>query len=124
MHKLALLLVLVSSPVFADQNFEKAPGATVDCGKDDVVNINHGGGTYTIKGSCKEINLSGGGVKLTIESATAINVNGAGNTLAVGTLGDIVINGAKNKVTYKKAAKGDKPGVTQMGTGNTVTKVK
>jgi len=123
---LASALFLVPAAAgYADKVFQKGKGATWDCAKDDVVEINHGGGTYTFKGACKEINLNGGSSKLTIESVASLNLNGAQNKVKIGTLGEIVINGAKNTVTYKKAANGaKKPDVTSNGIGNSVTRIK
>lgn len=123
MNKLACLLIaLTPALATADKSFTKS--ATWDCAKDPTVAINHGGGTYTFKGACKQINVNGGGVKLTVESVDTLNVNGGGCTATVGTLDVANINGAGNKLTWKKAKSGDKPTVNIVGADNKVDQAK
>jgi hypothetical protein len=62
-------------------------------------------------------------VKL-IGTCGALTINGNRNTVASDTIGDIVIKGRENTVTYKKAAKGAKPKVSDLGKDNKVKKVK
>ena len=119
-----LLLVLAPLTAFADKNFQEGTGATYDCGEDPVVNVVHGGGTYTFTGACTEVNLNGGKLVVTIADVGTLNVNGASNKITLTEVGAININGAKNKVTWKKAKTGKKPAVATNGKGNAVTKVK
>jgi len=108
----------------ADKNFTGGKGTTWDCKKDPTVNINHGKGTYTFKGECKAININGGHNTLKIERVTDLNVNGASNTVTIDSVDSININGADNKITWKKAGTGDKPAVSTLGDGNSVTQGK
>jgi hypothetical protein len=120
---LVAALLLVPALASADKNFTSGKGTTWDCAKDPTVNINHGKGTYTFTGECATINVNGGHNTLTIARVKELNVNGASNTMTIDSVDAININGADNKITWKKAA-GDKPEVSTLGTGNSVTKAK
>jgi hypothetical protein len=109
-----------SSIAHADKVFRVGKGATWDCNKDPIVSIEHGNGTYTLKGSCKSVDLTGGNNNLTIESTGSINVIGAHNKVAIDTVDSINIVGSENTVTYKGAVHGDAPSVSKIGTNNIV----
>jgi hypothetical protein len=116
---IALAPMIAPMTARADKLYNKGKGATWDCGKDPVVNINHGGGTYTFTGKCETINVNGGPNKLTIESVDTINVNGSDNKVAIGIADTINVNGSDNKVTYKTPKSG-KVTARAPGGGNTV----
>jgi hypothetical protein len=119
----AALAVIPSLPslTLADKGFTgRGGGGTWDCKSDPVVNINHGGGTYTFQGACKSINLNGGKSTLTIESTDQLNVTGASNTITVGEIDQINVVGANNTITWKKAKHGDRPGVATVGANNKI----
>jgi DUF3060 family protein len=118
----ALLLAFTPAVVHADKSFTK--GTTWDCAKDPVVAINHGGGSYTFKGTCKEVNVNGGGVTIKVEAVDTLNVNGGGCKVTIGTADTINVNGASNKITWKKAKSGDKPTVNVSGAENTIDQAK
>lgn len=120
---IAIAPMLAPMTAQADKIFNKGKGTAWDCGKDPVVNINHGGGTYAFTGKCTTINVNGGENKVTIESVDMINVNGGGNTVAIGTAGAINVNGSDNKVTYKTGKSG-KVTTHSLGGGNTVEQAK
>ena len=123
MKKLACLLCLLTPALAsADKSFTK--GATWDCAKDPVVAINHGGGSYTFKGTCTSVNINGGGVTINAEAADTINVNGGSCKVTVGTVGTINVNGASNTITWKKAKSGDTPEVNVHGASNKVDQAK
>jgi hypothetical protein len=128
MRSLLISLVLVAAPslALADKDLSTAEdGTSADCSADPKVNINYGGGTFTLTGACTEVNVNGDSVKLTLDSVETLNVNGAKNVVKTTSLGATNINGAGNKVTYKKVlGKGKKPKVASVGKGNAVTKVK
>lgn len=127
MKKLALLfLVLVpfTPTAVADKNYQGGKGGTWDCKKDPVVNINHGRGKYTFKGTCDTINLNGGQSTLTIASVGTLNVNAAQNKITIGTVDAINVNGAGNTITYKTAKSADGVNVNDTGTGNTIAAAK
>jgi len=117
----AIACIASSSIAHADKVFRIGKGATWDCNKDPVVSIEHGNGTYTLKGSCKSVNLTGGNNNLTIESTGSINVTGAHNKIAIDTVDSINIVGSDNTVTYKGAVHRDAPSVSRIGTNNVVT---
>jgi hypothetical protein len=120
---IAIAPVLAPMTAGADKLFNKGKGTAWDCTKDPVVNINHGGGTYTFTGKCRTINVNGGDNKLTIESVDTINVNGGDNTVAIGTVDTINVNGSNNKLTYRTAKSG-KATTRSPGGDNTVEQVK
>jgi len=122
MLKLASLLLALVIPthVYADQNFAEGTGATFNCGDDPVVNITHDQGTYTLLGDCREINVSGSNLRLTIEHTSALDINGVGNNVNVTEVGAININGTKNSVKWKRAESGRRPAVGVNGRGNSV----
>lgn len=123
MMKLAcLLLVLTPALATADKTFTHS--ASWDCTKDPVVRINHGGGSYHVKGACKEIDINGGDVKLAAEDVDVLNINGGSCKVTVGAAGTINVNGASNKVSWKKAKAGDQPQVNIQGADNDVAQAK
>jgi hypothetical protein len=118
----AAIACLVSSSIaHADKTFRVGKGATWDCKQDPVVSILHGNGKYTFTGACKTITLTGGNNTLTIATTDSISITGAHNKIAIDTVDAINIVGSHNTVTYKSAASGDKPSVSQIGTNNVVS---
>jgi hypothetical protein len=125
MNRLAMLLAIsLSSPVLADRVIEIDKTATVDCGKDPDVAINHGNGDYTFKGTCNKIHLQGGGNKLTIENVKTLTIIGADNTATIDGVDKISVTGAKNTVTYKKTVAAKKTAVAAIGANNKITQSK
>lgn len=122
--RLVMLLLLAPNLALADKVYEDATGGSYDCGEDPVVNIETGGGTYTFTGACKQVNINGASVKLTVADVAELNINGASNAITATELGAVNINGAKNKVTWKKAKTGKKPAVATNGKGNSVARKK
>lgn len=117
---LFLLLVFVPAVAGADKVWTSGKGATWDCKKDPVVSIMAGKGTYTFKGACTSINVSGGKNKITVESADALNVSGATNTITIASVSTINLVGSTNKVTWKTAKTGDAPAISVIGKNNVV----
>jgi hypothetical protein len=105
-----------------DKNFDEGSGATYDCGEDPVVNISTSTSAYTLTGACKEVNVNGSMVTLTVADVDTVNLNGASNKVTLGVVGKINVNGTKNKITWSKAKKGKKPGVLVNGRGNAIAK--
>ena len=113
----AAIACLVSSSIaHADKIYRTGRGATWDCKQDPIVSILHGNGKYTFTGACKSITLTGGNNTLTIGTTDSISITGAHNKVAIDTVDAINIVGSHNTVTYKSAAHGDKPSVSQIGT--------
>jgi len=125
MLRTVLFILLLPLTALADKNLvEPADGDSWDCGTDPVVNINYASAKIALTGACTTVNINGNAVKTTIEDVAELNVNGAKTVTAVTKLGKVAINGASNKVTWKQAKTGKKPGVTTNGRGNAVKKVK
>jgi hypothetical protein len=117
----AVVSLAGTSISLADRSYRGGKGATWDCKQDPVVNIMHGNGTYTFKGSCKTINLTGGHNTLTIASVETLNIQGGKNTVTIDAVDAINIVGADNTVTYRGTLHGDAPSVSQVGSNNVVT---
>src|SRR5690349_13452804 len=104
--------VLVSSlfalapTAHADKDFAEGRGATFDCGEDDSVNILHDGGTYVLTGACRQVNIEGSNVRLTIADVDQLSINGNGNVIKASAVGTVLINGNKNNVRWKSAKTG------------------
>ena len=118
---LAIACIVSSSIAHADKVFRIGKGGTWDCKQDPVVSIEHGNGNYTLKGTCKSVNLTGGNNTLTVATTDSINITGAHNKVAIDTVDSINIVGSDNTVTYKAAAHGDNPSVSKIGTNNVVS---
>ena len=117
--QLVALMIVALSPTSALADKDIITGsATWDCAKDATVNIVHGGGSYTFKGACKEVNVQGGSNRITAQAIDELNIQGADNTVTVGTIDQINIVGSKNRVTWSKAKSGDKPSQSVVGTDN------
>lgn len=105
----------------ADKAYNAGKGGTWDCKKDPVVHINSGSGSYTLKGSCKMVNLNAGNTKLTIESTENVSVSGSNNKLTIGAVDHINVVGSDNTVSYKSSVRGGAPSVNNVGSNNVVS---
>jgi len=94
---------------------------THDCGRQPRVVINAFRDEVTLTGACSRVSVNGRSNKLVIESAAQLAVHGTDNTVDVGTVGAIVVIGAENKVSWKVAAAGKRPRVSQNGSGNRIS---
>jgi hypothetical protein len=120
--RLAVLVVLATSSLaVADKTFNGGKGGTWDCKSDPVVAITSTSGSYTIRGDCKSVNVTGGHNTLTIESVGALDIAGASNTVTIDAVDTVNVNGAANKITWKKGKSVDKPQVSQFGQNNSIT---
>jgi hypothetical protein len=117
---LLCLLMLAPATAGADKVWNSGKGTTWDCKKDPAVTINHGKGTYKLKGACTTVNLNGGNLKVTVEAASTVNVNGSKNDVTVDTLGAVSLTGSKNTVTTTAALRGDAPTINNLGKDNVI----
>ena len=124
MTKLAFLLVYIPAVAFADKSFTGDKAGTWDCAQDPEVSLTTSDATFTLKGACTSISVTGDNIKLTIESIKDLVLNGNKNTATVGKLGELTVNGNSNKVTWKAALSGKKPAVQNNGKSNGVAKAK
>jgi hypothetical protein len=113
---------IVPATAIAEKNYVGDAGDW-DCGKDPVVTITRGQGTFKLTGACTSINIQGGENKLTVESVDSLKIVGGDNQLELGTVGSVKIVGAGNKITWKKAKTGDKPKISAVG-ANSIEKAK
>ena len=90
------------SLVFNQRNLNKS----LECTKYNDVNVNINSATVTIKGACQQI-----------------IINGDNNTVAADATMRFVINGDGNNIGYLKFPNGQRPLVTDNGTGNVVEKL-
>jgi hypothetical protein len=121
---LAATLALAAATARADVNlFDNDQKITVDCAKDKEVNIAGNKATVTLTGTCEVVNISGN--KATVKgSARNVNVSGNENTLVLDAVDLILVSGNKNTISYKKAVKEKKTGSTNTGTDNKISQGK
>ncbi|HEU4730765.1 MAG TPA: DUF3060 domain-containing protein [Kofleriaceae bacterium] len=117
----AVISLAGPSIAHADKTYRGGKGASWDCKQDPVVNILHGNGTYTLKGSCKTVNVTGGQNTLTIASAETLTIQGGRNSVTIDAVDAIQVIGSDNTVTYKGTVHGDNPSITSVGSNNAVT---
>ena len=79
---------------------------TADCIKYNDVNVNIGSATVTITGACRQITINGDNNKITADATMRFVVNGDGNNIG-----------------YLKFPNGQRPSVTDNGSGNVIEKI-
>lgn len=123
MTKLALLLVLVATPAFADVMLhDNKQKVTVDCAKDKQVHIHGNDAEVKLTGTCVVVMVAGNNAKV-VGSATTIQVTGNKNMLDLDGAQSINVTGNDNSISYKKSLDAKKPvGVNNTGTKNKVEK--
>ena len=115
-------LALVPSVAHADKDFAEGRGATYDCGEDGTVNILHSGGTYVLTGECRQVNIEGSNVRITIADVDQLAVNGSGNVIKLRAVDTILVNGSRNNVSWRTAKGGDRPTVAAYGDNNSIAR--
>lgn len=119
--KTLLALVLASSAAFADVNeMDNNKAHAVDCKKDATVRVSGNGNTFTLKGTCKSVQISGNNNTVKGDGTKALMLSGDGNTIALATIENAALSGNSNTVSYK----GKQPQVADNGTKNSVTRAK
>jgi len=119
--KTLLALMLVSSAAFADINeMDNNKTHAVDCTKDATVRVSGNGNTFTLKGTCKSVQISGNKNTVKGDGTKALMLSGDDNTVALATIENAAVSGNSNSVSYK----GKKPAVSDSGNKNTVTPAK
>jgi hypothetical protein len=116
--KILLALMLVSSVALADVN-EMDNGKThaVDCAKDATVRVSGNKNVFTLKGTCKSVQISGNNNIVNGDGAKALMLSGDSNAINLATIENAAISGNSNSITYK----GKKPAVADNGSKNSVT---
>src|SRR6478735_5065102 len=90
------------SLVFNQRQLNKS----VDCTKYNNVNVNISSAAVTIKGACRQIFINGDNNKITADATMTFVINGDGNNIG-----------------YLKFPNGQRPSVSDNGSGNVVEKV-
>jgi hypothetical protein len=113
--------LLVSSLAFADvDEVDNGKTHAVDCTKDGTIRVSGNSNTFTLKGTCASVQISGNHNTVKGDGAKSVLLSGNENTVALRSIGNVLVSGDKNAVSYK----GKKPKVANQGNGNTFTPVK
>lgn len=122
---LAVSALALASSASADVVYnDAAVTATHDCGEDPEVSINGSSSTLTLVGTCTKVAISGSSNKVTIQASDKVSVSGSMNEVAIEAANKIAVVGSANQVSWKKGLKGAKPKVSNVGTGNKISKAK
>jgi len=115
--KTLLALLLVSSVAFADINeMDNSKVHTVDCAKDPTVRVSGNKNVFTLKGTCKSVQISGNSNVVKGDGTKALMISGDSNAITL-AIENAAISGNSNAVSYK----GKKPSVADNGKSNVVT---
>jgi hypothetical protein len=119
--KTLIALMLLSTAALADVNeIDNNKTHAVDCAKDATVRVSGNGNTFTLKGTCKSVQISGNKNTVKGDGAASLMLSGNENTIALTTIENAMLSGDKNTVSYK----GKKPAVADTGEKNSVTQAK
>jgi hypothetical protein len=111
----------VSSVALADiDEVDNGKTHTVDCKKDPTVRVSGNSNTFTLKGTCKSVQLSGNKNTVKGDATQGLMVSGNDNTIHLTSVSSVMLSGDRNTVSYKKT----KPNFVDQGSKNTVTQVK
>jgi hypothetical protein len=123
MKTLALGLILLASPAFADVMLhDNKQKATVDCAKDKNVHIHGNDAQVKLTGTCELVMVAGNNAKIS-GSVKKVAVSGNSNTLDLDGVLAIDSTGNDNTITYKKSLDDKKPvGVSDTGNKNKISK--
>ena len=118
--KTLLALMLLSKAALADVNeIDNNKTHAVDCAKDATVRVSGNGNTFTLKGTCKNVLISGNKNTVKGDGAASVALSGNENTVAL-TIEALAVSGDKNTVTYK----GKKPSIADTGEKNSINPAK
>ncbi len=116
-----LASLLVSSVALADvDEVDNGKTHAVDCKKDPTVRISGNNNTFTLKGTCESVQVSGNKNTVKGDGAKQVMLSGNDNTITLASIASVMVSGDRNTVSYKKT----KPTVADQGTGNKVTPAK
>jgi hypothetical protein len=121
MKNWVIAALLMSSVAFADvDEVDNKQTHVVDCRKDATVRVSGNSNTFTLKGSCKSVQISGNSNTVNGDGAKSVLLSGNENTVALTTIGNVLVSGDKNSISYK----GKKPHVADQGNGNRIIQAK
>jgi Protein of unknown function (DUF3060) len=118
--KTLLALMLISSAALADVNeIDNNKTHAVDCAKDATVRVSGNGNTFTLKGTCKSVQISGNKNTVKGDGAKSLMLSGNENSISL-TIENAMVSGDNNTVSYK----GKKPSIADTGNKNAITPAK
>lgn len=86
-----------------------------------VVTISENNRTQTVDARGGTVNIVGNGNKITVTGeCQELTVQGNNNEVSVEAVAVVSVPGNKNRVTWSRALNGDKPQVSNLGSGNEV----
>lgn len=119
--KWLLACLLVSSVALADvDEVDNGKTHTVDCKKDPTVRVSGNSNTFTLKGTCESVQVSGNKNTVKGDGAKQVMLSGNDNAISLSSITSVMVSGDRNTVGYK----GKKPTVADQGNKNTVTPAK
>ena len=88
-----------------------------------VLVVSEDGKTLTLEAGGRDVNIDGNRNEVTLHGTChALTVSGSSNSVRAEAVASISTPGGKNSVTYKNTVDGEKPQVTDTGSGNSVEK--
>lgn len=113
--------LLISTVAFADiDEVDNGKTHAVDCTKDGTVRVSGNSNTFTLKGTCASVQISGNKNTVKGDGAKSVLVSGNENSVALSSIDNVLVSGDKNTLSYKKK----KPTVADQGNGNKVSQAK
>lgn len=113
--------LLISTVAFADiDEVDNGKTHTVDCAKDGTVRVSGNSNTFTLKGTCASVQISGNKNTVKGDGAKSVLLSGNDNTVALTSIDNVLVSGDNNSLSYKKK----KPTVADQGNGNKVSQAK
>ena len=114
---IAAVVLCTASAALADLNeVDNKKSHVVDCAKDPTIRVTGNQNTFTLKGTCASVQISGNQNTVKGDGATQVMISGNDNTVALKAIDSAMLTGNKNTVGAKK-----RPSVTDTGEGNKVT---
>ncbi|HSN30167.1 MAG TPA: DUF3060 domain-containing protein [Kofleriaceae bacterium] len=118
--KTLLALMFLSTAALADVNeIDNHKTHAVDCAKDPTVRVSGNSNTFTLKGTCKSVQISGNKNTVKGDGVTSLMLSGNENTVTL-AIENAMISGDKNTVSYR----GKKPSIADTGEKNAITPAK
>jgi len=118
--KTLLALMLLSTVALADVNeIDNNKTHAVDCAKDATVRVSGNGNTFTLKGTCKSVQISGNKNTVKGDGTKSLMLSGNENTITL-TIENAMLSGDSNTVSYK----GKKPSIADTGNKNSINPAK
>ena len=110
-------------PARAEPPVKEVESQTAATAGKAVLVVSENGGKVTLEAEGRDVNVDGNKNEVILRGKChALTVSGSGNTVHADAVATISTPGDKNAVTYKATVDGEKPQVTDVGSGNSVAK--